>query len=174
MTRQGLIQLYTGSGKGKTTAAVGQALRAVGHGFKVYMLQFMKGRAYGELLAARRFIPSFTIVQSGRDEFVDPVHPEAVDLELARKGLGMAGEALHSGQYQMVILDEINVAVAFGLLTEKEVLELIRQKPASVDLILTGRYAPPSFHQVADLVSVIEEEKHHYQRGVEAAPGIEY
>jgi len=173
--RRGLIQVYTGNGKGKTTAALGQALRALGHGYRVLMLQFMKGSEnYGELQAAARYLPGFEIIQSGRHEFVNKANPEEVDLRLARQGFNLAREVFFSGRYDMVILDEINVALDFGLIPLEEVLELIAAKPPDLDLILTGRYAPAEILAVADLISDIQEVKHHYARGVEAREGIEY
>lgn len=171
---RGIVYVITGNGKGKTTAALGQALRALGHGKKILMIQFMKGRKYGEVLAAEQFLPDFTIVRSGLDSFVMRDNPAPVDVELARQGLKLAGEALASGKYDMVILDEVNVALDFKLIPLADVLEMIRTKPPSVDLILTGRYAPPDVVEVADTVSEIGEIKHHYTQGVKERPGMEY
>ncbi|KKM12863.1 cobinamide adenolsyltransferase [Clostridiales bacterium PH28_bin88] len=175
VNRRGLIQVYTGNGKGKTTAAIGQAVRALGHGYKVFMLQFMKGsKNYGELRAAEKFLPGLTIVQSGRHEFVDKQNPEPVDVRMAREGLALAQEAIMSDKYDMVILDEINVALDFGLIPLDEVLALLNAKPSHIDLILTGRYAPEAIMRLADLISEIREGKHHYRDGVQAREGIEY
>jgi len=172
--RKGLIQVYTGNGKGKTTAAFGQALRAVGQGFRVCVIQFMKGRKYGEFLAAERFLPNLTVRISGLDSFVMRDNPAPLDIELAKHGLALAREALASGDYEMVILDEINVAVDFKLIPVADVIDLIQTRPPVVDLILTGRYAPPEIIALADTVSEIREIKHHYNAGIKDRAGIEY
>lgn len=169
------MQVYTGNGKGKTTAALGQAIRALGHGQRVFMLQFMKGsKNYGELKIASRLAPDFIIEQSGRDEFVDKLNPAPVDIELARQGLARAKEILASGEFDMVILDEINVAVDFGLLPVEEVTAMLKSRPRHIDVVLTGRYAHPDILALADLVSDVQEVRHHYHRGVEAREGIEF
>lgn len=170
---RGLIMVYTGPGKGKTTAAVGQAIRALGHGYRVYMIHFMKGRDYGEFLSLENF-SSATVVKAGRDEFVKRGDPDPVDLELAKKGFTQASEALQSKVYDIVVLDEINVAMDFDLIPVQEVVDLLRNKPAGVDVILTGRNAPAEIIDVADLVSEVKEIKHHYQAGVNSRKGIEY
>ncbi|MBS3943528.1 MAG: cob(I)yrinic acid a,c-diamide adenosyltransferase, partial [Dethiobacter sp.] len=131
--KRGLVMVYTGSGKGKTTAAVGQAVRAAGHGYRVYMLHFMKGRDYGEFLAAGR-LTNLTIVRAGRDVFVNRDNPEPVDIELAREGFKQARQAIFSGEYDLVVLDEINVAVDYGLIAESDLLQLLADKPPGVDL----------------------------------------
>lgn len=172
--RHGTIQVYTGDGKGKTTAALGLALRAVGHDLTVYILQFMKGSPdYGELRAAE-MLPGLIIEQSGRDEFVDRQNPAPVDVELAEAALKKAREAIAGGEYDIVILDEINVALDFGLLALNDVLELLRIKPAHVELVLTGRAAHPEIVRRADLVSEVLKIKHHYDAGVAGREGIEY
>ena len=171
---RGLVLVHTGNGKGKTTAAFGQALRAVGQGLRVCVIQFMKGRKYGEFLAAERYPPNLTIHLSGLDSFVMRDKPAPVDIELARKGLDMAREAVSSGNYDMVILDEINVAVDFKLIPLEEVINLIRNKPAALDLVLTGRYAAPEIMELADTVSEVREIKHHYNAGIKDRAGIEY
>lgn len=171
---RGLVQVYTGNGKGKTTAAFGQALRAVGQGFRVCVIQFMKGRKYGEFLAAERCLPNLAIHLSGLDSFVMRDNPAPVDIELARQGFAMAREAISSGNYDMVILDEINVAVDFKLIPLGEVIDVIRNKPAAVDLVLTGRYAAPEIIALADTVSEVREIKHHYGAGIKDRAGIEY
>lgn len=171
---RGLVMVITGNGKGKTTAAMGQALRAVGHGQKVLVIQFMKGKKYGEVLAAEKHLPGITIVQSGLDSFVMRDNPAPVDIELARQGLEMAREALAAGSHDMVILDEVNVAVDFKLVPLPDLLDLIRNKPPAVDLILTGRYAPPEVVELADTVSEIQEIRHHYSKGIKERAGIEF
>ena len=172
--QRGLVQVYTGNGKGKTTAAFGQALRAVGQGYRVYILQFMKGRKYGEFLAAERYLPNLTIELTGLDSFVMRDNPAPADIELARQGLELAKKAIAAKRYDMVILDEINVAVDFKLVPLTEVLDIVRSKPPELDLILTGRYANPEIVALADLVSEVREIKHHYAAGIKDRAGIEY
>ena len=172
--RKGLVQVYTGNGKGKTTAAFGQALRAVGQGYRVCIIQFMKGRKYGEFLAAEKHLPNLTIHLSGLDSFVMRENPAPLDIELAHRGLDLARQAIASGDYDMVILDEINVAADFRLIPLDDVIDLIKNKPASLDLILTGRYAPPEIVAIADTVSEIKEVRHHYNAGVKERAGIEF
>ena len=171
---RGIIMVITGDGKGKTTAALGQALRALGHGQKVFMIQFMKGRKYGEVLAAEKCLPGFTIRLCGLDSFVMRDNPAQVDIELACAGLKLAREAISSGEYDMVILDEINVALDFKLVSLDEVLEMLRNKPQQVTVVLTGRYAPHQIIDLADTVSEVKEIKHHYSKGVKEKAGMEF
>lgn len=171
---KGLVMVITGNGKGKTTSAFGQALRAIGQGYKIFILQFMKGREYGEFIAAEKYLPNITIRKSGLDSFVMRGNPAAIDIELAQKGLITARKAILSGKYDMVILDEINVALDFKLIKLKEVIDLIKNKPPALDLILTGRYAPEEIIKLADTVSEIQEIKHHYNAGIKERAGIEY
>jgi cob(I)alamin adenosyltransferase len=174
MSETGMVQVYTGTGKGKTTAALGLAVRAIGQGLTVHMIQFMKGNIdYGELKTAKRLAPDLIITQMGRETFVDRGHPDEIDRQWARKGMALAWEVVRGGTCDVLILDEINVAVDFKLVTEKEVLELIQEKPETMELILTGRYAPVSIIKVADLVSEMLEIKHYYHEGVEARKGFE-
>ena len=172
--RRGLVQVYTGNGKGKTTAAFGQALRAIGQGYNVFVLQFMKGRKYGEFIAAKKYLPNLTIRMSGLDSFVMRDNPAAIDIELAQKGLDVARKAIMSGKYDMVILDEINVALDFKLIDLKDVIKLLKNKPPAINLILTGRYAPAEIIKLADTVSEVKEIKHHYNAGIKDRAGIEY
>ncbi len=170
----GTVQVYTGDGKGKTTAALGQALRASGHGLRIIVIQFMKGQIkYGELEAVKN-IPGFVIEQYGLPTFVDKDNPSKEDIELAKKGFKRAKEVILSGEYNMVILDEANVALDYGLLKLDEVIDLIKKKPKNVELILTGRYAPNEILEIADLVTDVREIKHFYQKGIQAREGIEY
>ena len=171
---KGIVLVYTGNGKGKTTAAMGQALRALGHGFKVLVIQFMKGKKYGEVLCAEKLLPNLKIIPCGLDSFVMKDNPAPVDIELARQGLKLAKEALASKEYQMVILDEINVALDFKLIPLEEVLDLISNKPDEIDLVLTGRYAPQEIIDLADTVSEVKEIKHHYSKGIKERAGIEF
>ena len=171
---RGLVIVITGNGKGKTTAAFGQALRAVGQGYRVFIMQFMKGRDYGEFVAAEKYLPRLTICRSGLDSFVMRDNPAPVDIELARQGFESAKKAVASGKYQMVILDEINVAVDFKLIALEDVTALIKNKPPALDLILTGRYAAKAVVKLADTVSEVKEIKHHYAAGIKDRAGIEY
>jgi cob(I)alamin adenosyltransferase len=173
-TAKGLMIVITGNGKGKTTSAFGQALRAIGQGYKVFILQFMKGREYGEFIAAEKYLPNLTIRKSGLDSFVMRGNAAAIDIELAQKGLDTARKAIMSGKYDMVILDEINVALDFKLIKLKEVIELIKNKPTALNIILTGRYAPKEIIKLADTVSEVQEIKHHYNAGIKDRAGIEY
>jgi len=171
---KGYIQVYTGNGKGKTTAALGLALRAAGHKQKVYIGQFLKGQMYGELLSAKILSPYITIEQFGRKGFIHVTKdPDEEDIQKARRGLKKCREAMLSKKFRLIILDEINVAIYFNLLTEKEVLEFLNQKPEDVEVILTGRYAPASLLKKADLVTEMKEKKHYYKKGVKARKGIE-
>ncbi|AEE91354.1 Cob(I)alamin adenosyltransferase [Tepidanaerobacter acetatoxydans Re1] len=174
-SKKGLVLVYTGDGKGKTTAALGLALRAAGHGEKVYIIQFMKGdEKYGEVKAIKRYLPNIELVQKGLDSFVIKGNPSLEDLSLAKEGLNLAKNIISSGKYDLVILDEINVAVDYGLLSEQEVLNLIEMKPEHTTIVLTGRYASDKILEKADMVSEVREIKHHYKQGIAAQPGIEY
>lgn len=171
----GMVQVYTGNGKGKTTASLGLALRSIGHGYKVFMLQFMKGsKDYGELQAVEKFLPNLIIVQSGLETFVNKENIAQADIDLARQGLETAQKVIKEGYYDLVILDEINVALDFKLIDLEEVLKIIKNKPPHVELILTGRYAPKEIIEHADLVSEIKLIKHPYYKGIPAREGIEY
>jgi len=172
-SRKGTIQVYTGNGKGKTTASLGQAIRAAGHGWKVVMIQFMKGRLYGELASCRN-MEGVSIEQHGRDEFVDPKNPEPVDLELAGKGWARALELAADRGVDMLILDEVNVAVSFGLIPLEDLVRLVKGKREDLELILTGRYADRKIIDLADTVTEMREIKHHYRQGIESRKGIEF
>jgi cob(I)alamin adenosyltransferase len=172
--KTGLVQVYTGDGKGKTSAALGLALRACGHGLSVYMIQFMKGDIeYGELKAAQ-WIPKLTIIQFGRPDFVDKENPEEMDIEFANKALEHAKDIISSGNHDVVILDELNVALDFKLVGVEDVLALMDSKPKNVELIITGRNAPKEILKRADLVTSMENIKHPYDRGISARCGIEH
>jgi cob(I)alamin adenosyltransferase len=170
---KGYIHVYTGPGKGKTTAALGLALRATGAGFKIIMIQFMKGRRYNEINSIEK-IPNFKIVQYGRDEFVSKKNPEKIDIDLAEKGFNFAKEVIKNNKYDLVILDEINVAVDYNLISLNDLLKLIEQKPKKLELVLTGRYAHPEIVKIADLVTEMLEIKHPYQKGIKARAGIDF
>jgi len=171
--KKGFIHVYTGNGKGKTTAAVGLGIRAVGAGLKVIMIQFMKGRRYSEIDGLQHF-KNFTVVQFGRDEFVSREKPDQIDIDLAQKGFLYAKDVVRKGGYDLVILDEINVAVDFHLLSVGDVIELLENKPGTLELVLTGRYASPEVVKHADIVSEILEIKHPYYKGVPSRKGIDW
>ena len=171
---KGYIQVYTGNGKGKTTAALGQAMRALGHDLTVFVIQFMKGNIeYGELEMSNRLSPQFTLKQMGRETFVDKKSPDPKDIEMAREALALAYEKIADGTIDILILDEINVALDFKLIELGNVLAMLDQKRDSMELILTGRYAPQAIIDRADLVTEMKEIKHYYQQNVEARVGIE-
>ena len=173
--KTGLIQIYTGNGKGKTTAAFGQALRLIGHGGKVCVIQFMKGRKYGECLAAEKHLAGkLDIHLSGLDSFVMRDNPALVDIELAQGGLKLAQEVITLKNYDMLILDEINIAIDFNLVELSDVVNIVNNKPTDMDMILTGRYAPPELLVLADTVTEIQEVRHHYQTGIKEKAGMEF
>lgn len=171
---RGLTQVYTGDGKGKTSAAFGLALRAVGQGLKVYVIQFIKGGFdYGELHVVKR-LPDFRLKAFGRGKFVTDVPPTKDDVKLAKEACELAKKVVSGGEYDVVVLDEINVALHLKLIRNEEVVDLIRHKPKHVELILTGRSAPPEIIELADLVTEMREVKHPYTKGVPPRKGIEY
>ena len=172
--RKGLVQVYTGDGKGKTTASLGLAIRACGHGLKSYVIQFMKGEIYyGELGTAEKLSDCLTITQMGRPDFVNRENPEPIDIELAGKALKLAREIIEGGKYDIVILDEVNVALDFGLIELSDVLDIIEKKPPHVELVLTGRNAAKEIINRADLVTEMVEIKHPYAKGIASRIGIE-
>jgi cob(I)alamin adenosyltransferase len=170
----GFVQVYTGNGKGKTTAAFGLALRAIGRGLKVYIIQFIKGGFdYGELYVVDK-LPNLKLKAFGRGKFVTEKPAEKEDVKLAEEAWALAEEVVMSGEYDIVILDEINVALNLKLIKIEKVLELIKNKPKHVELVLTGRYAPDEIIEVADLVTEMKEVKHPFNKGYQARKGIEY
>lgn len=174
----GLVQVYTGDGKGKTTAGFGLALRAVGWGKRVLIIQFLKKQETGEikLLNTEHLIrkTKIKIEQYGTKDFVDPKNLRPIDFNEAKKGWEKTKLEVKSKKWDLVILDEINVAVKFGLIKTEEVLDLIKSKPKSLDLVLTGRWADKKIIEVADLVTELKEIKHPYKKGQLARPGIDY
>ena len=170
---QGFVQIYTGDGKGKTTAALGLALRAFGAGLKVYVAHFMKQGDYGEVAALARLGDQVTAEQFGTGRFVRGM-PDAQDLAAARNALAAVRSAMASGQFDLVIADEANVAVASGALDEQDLLDLIAARPGPVELVLTGRGATSAVMAAADLVTEMKAVKHYFKRGVTARKGIEY
>ena len=172
--KQGFVQIYTGNGKGKSTAAIGQAVRAAGFGLKTYIAQFMKEYPYNELNSLKHISEWITIEQFGSDEFVYKKEiPGEEELAKARKGLQSAKVKMLSGEYDIVILDEAIVAIYFKLIESRELIEFIKAKPQNVELILTGRYCPEELIELADLVTEMKEVKHYYQRGITSRRGIE-
>ena len=172
MPHPAYVQVYTGNGKGKTTAAFGLALRASGHGIACYVGQFMKGRVYGEAVALRGH-SRITVEQYGDDRCVGKQDVRDEDRRRARDGLRRVEAAIRSGRYGLVVLDEVNVAVSYGLLDVRELMRLLSRRPPGVELVLTGRYAPEEAIEAADLVTEFREIKHYYTRGVAARDGIE-
>lgn len=171
--RKGYIQVYTGKGKGKTTAALGLALRAAGAGLRVFMAQFVKQRRCSEHKMLERFQDVITIKRYGKGFIVDG-RPAKSDIEAAQNGFNEIKEVLGSGYYDVVILDEANVAVHYNLFSVEKLLELIDAKPKGTELIITGRYADRRVVQMADLVTEMKEVKHYRKKGVKARAGIEH
>jgi cob(I)alamin adenosyltransferase len=169
---KGYLHVYTGNGKGKTTAALGLCLRAAGAGLKVYIAQFLKQGDYSEVKALKRFSDAIVLEQFGLGQFVKG-QPTQAEIDAARDGLEKARQELSSGDYDMVILEEANVAVAVGLFSVKDLLDIIHQKPEHVELVITGRGAAPEVIEEADLVTEMRAVKHYYDKGVQARIGIE-
>jgi len=170
---RGYVHLYTGDGKGKTTAAFGLAVRAAGHGKRVYVGQFMKGRPYGENIELGDH-PLITVEQYGEPDCISIGEVDEHHRELARSGLRRSREALLEGDYDVVVFDEIDVAIWFGLLSVDDVLDIVARRPLHVELVMTGRQAPAELVRVADLVTEMREVKHYYRDGVPARAGVEY
>jgi len=171
---QGLMQIYTGDGKGKTTCALGLAMRAVGQGLKVFMVQFLKGRETGESRAAERLAPEMTLRYCGRPGLVNLKSPSPEDLARVEQAWDLARQVLAAGEHDLVILDEINLVLAHGLVPLEEALTALRQRPAGIEVVLTGRRAPQELMALADLVTEMRPVKHYYQAGVRARRGIEW
>lgn len=205
MPKEGQIHIYTGEGKGKTTAALGLALRAIGQGLKVFLIQFMKGGAYtGEFLAAKNHLPNFEIIQFGRPclkqqkqlklKNLDLENPpfdairedlecgdcrycflnDQIQKDYVENAFKKTYEIIHHGKHDLIILDEINLALAYGFLETERVIVLLKNRPKNVEVILTGRYAPPDIVKFADLVTEMKPHKHYYEDGTPARRGIEY
>ena len=168
---KGMLQVYTGDGKGKTTAAIGLAVRAVGAGKSVFMAQFVKNMKYSEIKTLET-IDGIEVKQYGRDCFIKR-EPEQADIEAAERGLKELEEVLINGQYDLVILDEANIATYFGLFTVNQLLDLVEKRKESVEVVVTGRRAEQALIDKADLVTEMKEIKHYYQQGIEARDGIE-
>jgi cob(I)alamin adenosyltransferase len=172
--KQGFVQIYTGNGKGKSTAAIGQAVRAAGIGMRTYIAQFMKEYPYNELVSLKHLSEWITVEQFGGDEFVYKKElPGDEDLAKAKNGLQTAKEKMLSDDYDIIILDEAIVAIYFKLIKTENLVEIIKSKPQNVELILTGRYCPKELIELADLVTEMREVKHYYQKGIISRRGIE-
>ncbi len=172
--KKGLVQIFTGDGKGKTSAALGVVLRALGHGLRVCIVVFMKGDyPYGEWKALSK-LPDVKIARFGFRTFTDPANIKPEEIEQAKQALAVAGEAVLGGNYDLVVLDEVNIAVAWKLVELDEVVRLIQDKPPNVELILTGRQANTKLVELADLVTECLKIKHPYDEGIKARPGIDY
>jgi cob(I)alamin adenosyltransferase len=174
---RGLVIVYTGKGKGKTTAALGIVLRAVGHGMKVGMIQFIKGEwFYGEMTGSKKLEPEFELIAAGKGfvGIIDDDHPREDHQNAARAALSLAKEKIAAQSYDILILDEINYAVKLGLLSEDDLMQLIESKPEKMTLVLTGNYAPEKLLAAADLVTEMKEIKHPYQQGIKAKKGIDF
>ncbi len=173
-SEKGFVQVYTGDGKGKTTAALGLCFRAAGHGMKSHIIQFMKGQIdYGELKAVKMTGGLVTITQGGRDCFVSRECPAREDVDLAGEALAKASDLVAKGEVDIVVLDEVNVALDFKLIEVGDVLRIMDSKPANMELILTGRSAPAEIVERADLVTEMREVKHYWTKGVTARKGVE-
>lgn len=170
---RGLVQVYTGAGKGKTTAAIGLSIRAVGQGLRVYIAQFMKGVTYGELKTLAN-VGNITVRQFGSPHWIIPDRITPEDSEAANRGFDEVREAVFSGDYDIVIMDEINVATAWGLVPLERVVDLIVNRPPKVELVLTGRLARPEIIELADLVTEMVPIKHPFEKGIFARRGIEF
>lgn len=168
---KGYIEVYTGSGKGKTTAALGLSLRAICAGKKVYFGQFVKGMDYSELKVPQ-FLPNFTMEQFGRDAFIRGI-PKAEDIKKARTGFEKVKNIVACGEYDVVVLDELNIAIHYNLIDINDVLKMLENKNNGTEVIITGRYANEKIIEKADLVTEMKEIKHYYTKGVNARKGIE-
>ena len=168
---KGYVQIYTGNGKGKTTAALGLSLRAVCAGKKIFFGQFVKGMIYSELKASQ-LLEGFNIKQYGRNCFIKN-EPEEEDIQRAQKGLDELGKMIKSGEYDLVVMDELNIALYYKLFGVHDVIKIIKEKHEKTEIVITGRYAPEELIEIADLVTEMKEIKHYYQKGVQAREGIE-
>jgi cob(I)alamin adenosyltransferase len=177
MQETGLVIVYTGKGKGKTTAALGIVLRAVGHGYKVGMIQFIKGEwYYGELTSSRRLEPEFELIAAGRGfvGIIDDDHPIEDHQKAAKDAIELAKQKIASGNYDVMILDEINYAAKLNLISQQDILDVIAARPEKTSLVLTGNYVPEAIMAEADLVTEMREIKHPFKRGMKAKKGIDF
>lgn len=173
--RPGCVQVYTGDGKGKTTASLGLVLRAAGYGHRSMIVSFLKGDPnYGELRAIREFLPLVEWHLAGRMGFVDPKSPADEDVQVAQDGLAVAKKAMESGDFHVVVLDELNCAADMGLVSIAEAISIIKGRQPHVEVVITGRDAPQEFIEIADLVTEMRMVKHFYEAGIPARRGIEF
>ncbi|MFV0398241.1 MAG: cob(I)yrinic acid a,c-diamide adenosyltransferase [Bacteroidales bacterium] len=168
----GFVHVYTGDGKGKTTAAFGLALRAAGAGKQVYIAQFVKSMIYSEVKTVDQFLPNITVKQYGLNCFLINT-PDNNDMEAARKGLEEVKQMVSSGEYDMVVLDEATIAVFYNLISSTELIDTIKGRNPRTEIVVTGRYASSDLIEIADLVTEMKEVKHYYQKGIESRVGIE-
>jgi cob(I)alamin adenosyltransferase len=169
---KGYVQVYTGDGKGKTTAALGLSLRAAGAKLKVFIAQFVKGMEYSELESLKRYDDFITLKQYGRDSFIHG-DPKKEDFDAAMKGFDELKDAILSGEYSLVVIDEANIAIYYKLFSVEDLISLIDKKPGHVEIVITGRKADPKIIERADLVTEMKEIKHYFNNGVNARKGIE-
>ena len=177
MSKDGLVIVYTGNGKGKTTAALGLAMRAVGYEHKVCMLQFIKGSwHYGEMDSSKKLEPNFELIAIGKGfvGILDDNSPREEHEKYAAEALRICGEKINSGNYNVVILDEVNYAINLGLIDVQEIIKLIKEKPSNLDLVLTGRDVKEEIVELADLVTEMKEIKHPFKSGIKAKKGIDF
>lgn len=177
MEKDGLVIVYTGKGKGKTTAALGMALRAAGYDHKICMIQFIKGSwHYGEMTSSKRLEPEFELTAIGKGfvGILDDKTPKEIHQKIADEAIEISKEKILSGKYNIIILDEINYAVNLGLVSLEKVLDLIKIKPSQLNLVLTGNHAKPEIIEAADLVTEMREIKHPFQQGIRAKKGIDF
>ncbi|MFH1761657.1 MAG: cob(I)yrinic acid a,c-diamide adenosyltransferase [bacterium] len=170
--KNGYVQVYTGNGKGKTTAAFGLALRAAGAGLKVFIGQFLKQGDYSEIKALKKLSKFIAIQQFGSGYFIKKA-PEQKDFKKALNGLSLLETAINSGEYDLVIMDEVNTAVELKLLDEKRLVDIIDKRPRHVEIVITGRNASPRILEIADLITEMKEVRHYFQKGVRSRKGIE-
>ena len=177
MEKDGLVIVYTGGGKGKTTASLGMALRAVGYNHKICMIQFIKGSwHYGEMDSSKRLEPEFEIIAAGKGfvGIIDDKSPKEEHEKVAKEAIKICKEKIQSGNYDIIILDEVNYAINLGLIGVNDVLDLIKAKPPRLNLVLTGNHAAPEIIELADLVTEMKEIKHPFQHGIKAKKGIDF
>ena len=177
MEKDGLVIVYTGGGKGKTTASLGMALRAVGYNHKICMIQFIKGSwHYGEMDSSKRLEPEFEIIAAGKGfvGIIDDKSPKEEHEKVAKEAIKICKEKIQSGNYDIIILDEVNYAINLGLIDVNDVLDLIKAKPPQLNLVLTGNHATPEIIELADLVTEMKEIKHPFQHGIKAKKGIDF
>ena len=177
MGKDGLVIVYTGNGKGKTTAALGMALRAVGYNHKICLIQFIKGSwPYGEMESAKRLAPELELIIVGKGfvGIIDDKSPREDHVKIAKEAIKISKEKIQSGSYNIVILDEVNYAINLGLIELDEIIELIKSKPENLNLVLTGNHAKDEIIELADLVTEMKEIKHPFKSGIKAKKGIDF